>query len=170
MTNRLWQQAVKYIAKQASFQIRIPRKDCGIPQYDFQWVYTNAEGDTDLLFAGILQYIRSNNTTTAMGLIDLFAQGGYAGMSVITLLLVFVCFAGWKAPRWVMNIGRIALAAGAVWMLAGMMQMAGVLGENPQIESAVIWKGVRVTLIPMIYGIIVYVAAVAISTLQKERL
>ena len=39
-----------------------------------------------------------------------FIEGGPAFMAVLTVLLVAIFFAAWKAPRWVKEIGNFALA------------------------------------------------------------
>ena len=39
----------------------------------------------------------------------MFVDGGPIFMSVLTVLLVALFFAAWKAPRWVKEIGKFAL-------------------------------------------------------------
>lgn len=99
-----------------------------------------------------------------------FIQGGPGGMAVITLILVLVFFAAWKAPAWVSNIGKLGLTAGFLWFLLGISQMLAYLGENPETSVAIIYRGLKVTLIPLYYGIFVYIIALIISTVQKPRL
>ncbi len=99
-----------------------------------------------------------------------FIQGGPGGMAVITLILVLVFFAAWKAPAWVGNIGKLGLTAGFLWFLLGISQMLAYLGENPETSVAIIYRGLKVTLIPLYYGIFVYIIALIISTVQKPRL
>ena len=48
--------------------------------------------------------------TPLNSIIYLFVEGGYLGMSMITILLTLIFFAAWKAPAWVENIGKIAFA------------------------------------------------------------
>ena len=43
-----------------------------------------------------------------------FIEGGPAFMAVLTVLLVAIFFAAWKAPRWVKEIGNFALAFSAL--------------------------------------------------------
>ena len=45
-------------------------------------------------------------------MLQFFVQGGLAFMSILTVLLVAIFFAAWKAPRWVKEIGQIALFFG----------------------------------------------------------
>lgn len=91
-------------------------------------------------------------------------------MSMITILLALVFFAAWKAPAWVENIGKIALAVGLIWCLAGVRQVLEYLSSNPDTASAITYRGLKVTLIPAIYGAMVYVITLVISTFQKPRL
>ena len=107
---------------------------------------------------------------TLSSIIYLFVEGGYLGMSMITILLTLIFFAAWKTPAWVENIGKIALAAGLIWCFAGVRQALDYLSSNPDTAMAIIYRGLKVTLIPAIYGAIVYVISQIISILQKPRL
>ena len=42
----------------------------------------------------------------------LFMQGGAGYMTILTILLVALFFAAWKAPRWIKEIGAFALVFG----------------------------------------------------------
>ncbi len=108
--------------------------------------------------------------TSLSSIIHLFVEGGYLGMSMITILLTLIFFAAWKAPAWVANLGRIAFAAGLIWCFAGIRQALDYLSSNPDTSMAIIYKGLKVTLIPAIYGSIVYVISQIISIIQKPRL
>ena len=108
--------------------------------------------------------------TTLTSIIHLFVEGGYLGMSMITILLTLIFFAAWKAPAWVENIGKIAFAVGLIWAFAGLRQALTYLASNPDTAMAIIYKGLKVTLIPAIYGAIVYVVSQVISIFQKPRL
>ena len=109
-------------------------------------------------------------TTILTSIIHLFVEGGYLGMSVITVLLTLIFFAAWKAPAWVENIGRIAFAVGLIWAFAGLRQALDYLSSNPDTPMAIIYRGLKVTLIPAIYGTIVYVVSQIIVIFQKPRL
>ncbi|MBR3652459.1 MAG: hypothetical protein IKN60_00735, partial [Bacteroidales bacterium] len=52
-----------------------------------------------------------------------FVEGGLGGMIIITLLLVALLVAAWKAPKWVKEIGIGALVAGIFFTLVGLTQM-----------------------------------------------
>ena len=44
----------------------------------------------------------------------LFHDGGIFAMTVITILFIALLLAAWKAPRWVREIGHLALAFAAI--------------------------------------------------------
>ena len=108
--------------------------------------------------------------TPLNSIIYLFVEGGYLGMSIITILLTLIFFAAWKAPTWVENIGKIAFAVGLIWTFAGLRQALDFLSSNPDTAMAIIYRGLKETLIPAIYGAIVYVISQVISIFQKPRL
>ena len=92
-------------------------------------------------------------------------------MAVITLLLIGLFFAAWKAPAWVKEIGLAALAFGAMWTIIGYVQMADFLqGVPDEVAPNVIWGGVKVGLIPIIYGIIVYIISLVLRVIHKPRI
>lgn len=104
-------------------------------------------------------------------MINLFLEGGPWMMSVLTLLLVAIFFAAWKAPAWVKEIGKFALAFGVLSLLLGLSQMFGYLkGVNGEVEMRIIYAGFKVALIPVMYGIIIYLVSIIVRTIQKPKL
>ncbi len=100
-----------------------------------------------------------------------FVNGGVGFMSVLTVLLVAIFFAAWKAPRWVKEIGPFALVFGFLGMILAILQLLGDLqtaGSN--LPSAVIYGGLKVTLIPVIYGAVIYLISLVVRVIQKPRL
>ena len=53
----------------------------------------------------------------------IFMQGGAGYMTILTILLVAIFFAAWKAPRWIKEIGNFALVFGFLTYLIGMYQI-----------------------------------------------
>ena len=100
----------------------------------------------------------------------LFREGGIGFMSILTLLLIAMFFAAWKAPAWVREIGLIALAFGFLGTVLGFLQIGDVLSANSDIASNIIWGGVKVTLITTIYGIIIYIVSLILRIIQKPRI
>ena len=108
-------------------------------------------------------------------------EGGPAFMSVLTVLLVAIFFAAWKAPRWVKEIGEFALIFGFLGFLLGLRQMFSVLQEMSLsikdvsglfdlISPGVFFGGFKVGMIPVIYGAIIYLVSLVVRVVQKPRL
>lgn len=99
-----------------------------------------------------------------------FLQGGAFGMGILTLLLIGLCLAAWKAPAWVTNIGRIAAAFGILYALCGML---GVLDGVVAAKGAPFWllcSGIKVSIIPVIYGLGIYILSQILSITSKPRI
>lgn len=103
-------------------------------------------------------------------LFGLFTSGGLFGMTVLTILLVLMLFAAWKAPAWVKEIGQAALVWGLFWGFAGVYQMLGALTTLTDVPTTVIYGGVRVTLVPVMYGMLIYIVSLVIILVQKPRI
>lgn len=114
-------------------------------------------------------------------LIAFFMEGGIGFMSVLTILLIAIFFAAWKAPRWVKEIGIFALAFGFLGQLLGVFQvlstMRDIAAESGAVTSIsdlvpyrVLFAGLKVTMNCLIYGVIVFLVSVVVRTIQKPRL
>ena len=103
-------------------------------------------------------------------LFTLFISGGPVGMITITLLFIGLFFAAWKAPRWVKEIGIAALVVGIFWTILGWLQMADYLQDNMDTSLSIIWAGVKVNFISVLYGLIVYFVSLVIRVIQKPRI
>lgn len=99
-----------------------------------------------------------------------FLQGGPTGMIVITLFLIALLIAAWKAPRWVKEIGIGALAVSVFWTLRGLYQILGFIEMFDDVSRSVTCGGIRVAMISLFYGIIVYFISLVIRVIQKPRL
>ena len=64
-----------------------------------------------------------------------FMEGGLAFMSVLTVLLVGIFFAAWKAPRWVKEIGLFALAFGFLGHLLGAFHAAKKMATRRMVRT-----------------------------------
>ena len=103
-------------------------------------------------------------------------------MTILTVLLVAVFLAAWKAPRWIKEIGILALVFGFLTLLIGFYQMFEALqevsmslGESVSglfdlISPGVFFGGMKVGLIPFFYGIIVYMVSLVLRIVKKPRL
>lgn len=104
------------------------------------------------------------------GLFRLFVEGSVGWMTLVTLVLVGVLIAIWKAPNWVKEIGLIGLALGILGSLAGCYQgctdiiIAG--GISPNILYPAVVKVIPIT---TLYGVMVYLFSVVVNMLQTPR-
>ena len=104
------------------------------------------------------------------GLFNLFISGGPLGMAIITLLFIGLFFAAWKAPAWVKEIGIAALVVGVFWTLCGYLQMADFMAGHDDVASNIIAGGIKVGLIPVLYGLIVYFVSLILRVIHKPRI
>ncbi|MBQ9192504.1 MAG: hypothetical protein IJ156_02140 [Bacteroidales bacterium] len=112
----------------------------------------------------------------------IFMQGGAGYMTILTVLLVAIFFAAWKAPRWIKEIGSFALVFGFLTYLIGLYQMfhalqqvamtlgEGVNGVFDLISPGVFFGGMKVGLIPVFYGVIIYLISLIVRIVKKPRL
>lgn len=99
-----------------------------------------------------------------------FVEGGLGGMMIITLLLVAMLVAAWKAPKWVKEIGIGALVAGIFFTLVGLTQMFDAIQTFGHISFSVTCGGLKVALITAIYGLCIYFLSLIIRIIQKPRI
>jgi len=98
---------------------------------------------------------------------QLFVEGGLVWMIGISLFLIAIFIAAWKAPRWVKEIGIGALVFAIFGTLLGLAQVFDAIQMFGDISPAVICGGLKVTLIPTFYGLIVYFVSLIIRVIQK---
>lgn len=101
---------------------------------------------------------------------QLFVEGGLVWMICISLFFIAIFIAAWKAPRWVKEIGIGALVFAIFGTLSGLVQMFDAIQMFGDISPAVICGGLKVTLIPTFYGLIVYFVSLIIRVIQKPRI
>lgn len=92
-------------------------------------------------------------------------------MSVLTLLLAALFFSAWKAPNWVRETGSAALVFGILCFFLGMWQFLDTVQEfEENISQGVLCGGVKVAMIPAMYGLIIYLISLVIRVFQKPRI
>ena len=102
---------------------------------------------------------------------NLFVAGGPVIMIIITLLFIALFFAAWKAPAWVKEIGIAALVVGVFGSILGYVQIADFLsGSAEAIPTSVLAGGIKVSTVPVLYGIIAYLVSLIIRVIQKPRI
>ncbi len=100
---------------------------------------------------------------------SLFLGGGPTGMILITLFLIAMLIAAWKAPRWVKEIGIGALVVSVFWTLRGIYQILGIIESFEDISRGVTCGGIKLVMISTFYGLIVYFISLIIRIIQKPR-
>ena len=107
---------------------------------------------------------------TLLSVFTLFVEGGALFMCILTLLLVALFFAAWKAPAWVKEIGKIAYIFGIFSFLISCVQAASVVHMCKEyVSQNVLAGGLKVALICPIYGCIIYMISLIIRIVQKPR-
>ncbi len=110
----------------------------------------------------------------------IFMQGGAGYMTILTVLLVAIFFAAWKAPRWIKEIGEFALVFGLMTPMFPLYQFFTALQEEAAdrnditglfdlISPGVLFAG-KVIMIPVIYGMMIYLVSLVLRIVKKPRL
>ncbi len=97
-------------------------------------------------------------------------EGGLWGMTLLTLELIGLLLAAWKAPAWVKEIGLLAMITGVVYTLLGLSQALGYVKMAGDVSASLLAGGLRVACIPIIYGLLVYALSLVIRMVQKPRI
>ena len=92
---------------------------------------------------------------------ELFSEGGPWGMSLLTVELICLLFAAWKAPAWVKEIGLLAPVTAFVYMLIGYSEGMRAVQQA---------GGSRAAFILLVYALLIYAVSLVIRMLQKPRI
>ena len=103
-------------------------------------------------------------------MLELFIMGGPLFMGLLTIELVFLIIAAWKAPAWTKEIGLLALITGILSTLLGITQACDAIEQAGDIPMPVIAGGMKVALITVIYGGLFYVGSLIIRIIHKPRI
>lgn len=106
----------------------------------------------------------------SVSLPQLFVEGGLGYMIIISLFLIALLLAAWKAPRWVKEIGIGALVVSVFATLRGLSQIFDVVQTFGEVSFPVLAGGLKVTLITTFYGLIVYFISLVIRVIHKPRI
>ena len=103
-------------------------------------------------------------------LVEYFFMGGSGPMTVLTIFLIGVLIAAWKAPNWVRDLGFGALIASFCWVAITLIQMSKALMVSPDVSATVVWGGILCSLVPIVYALFIYLISILISIFQKPRI
>jgi hypothetical protein len=101
---------------------------------------------------------------------SLFVQGGSLFMAILTLFLIGILLAAWKAPAWVKELGIMALVFSIFSSFLGLRQVADAIQKVGDVSPAVVWGGIKVMILPIMYGLIIYFISLVIRMIQKPRI
>lgn len=91
-------------------------------------------------------------------------------MSLLTIELIALFFAAWKAPTWVKEIGAISVSTGifsTLFALGGMFKTIEMAGDIPM---GLVCSGLYIAIIPACYGLLIFMASLIIRIIQKPRM
>ena len=91
-------------------------------------------------------------------------------MTALTIILLALLLAAWKAPAWVKEIGHIGLVVGMLGFLIGFYVAAAEISKASDIAPRIIWAGLQVAVITPIYGYIIYLVSLIIRIIQKPQI
>lgn len=97
-----------------------------------------------------------------------FIDGGMVGMILLSLFLIALLLAAWKAPNWVKETGLGALVLSAIVAGKDFFRICE-LYERFGGEASLYFGGLRLALIPFLYGLIIYFISLIIRVIQKPR-
>ncbi len=103
-------------------------------------------------------------------MLHLFIEGGPLFMGILTIELIFLLIAAWKAPAWVKEIGLMALITGILGTLIGITQACDAIERAGDISMSIMAGGMKVALITVIYGSLIYFASLIIRIIVKPRI
>ena len=103
-------------------------------------------------------------------LTDYFVNGGPILMSIITILLIAVLFAAWKAPAWVKELGILTFAASLFMTCMSLYQFFETIMLYGEASFRVYCQGLTIALLPLLYGLLVYIVSIIIRIAQKPRI
>ena len=99
-----------------------------------------------------------------------FVEGGLLPMIIITLLLIALLVAAWKAPKWVREIGLGAAVAGIFFTLVGLYNMMDAIQLFGDASPVIVAGGLKVAMHTTVYGLCVYFLSLIIRVIQKPRI
>ena len=91
-------------------------------------------------------------------------------MSIISVFLIAILFAAWKAPAWVKELGALELAASIFMTAIGFFQFFDTIALYGEMSFRIYCGGIKVAMLPLLYGLLVYMVSVIIRIAQKPRL
>ncbi|MCM1151054.1 MAG: hypothetical protein NC209_06265 [Alistipes sp.] len=104
-------------------------------------------------------------------LAHLYMEGGCFCMTLITLCLVAMLFAAWKAPNWVEELGKLARLIGFFYLMIGIYSVSDLVQSSGiGVSFTLFCGGLRVGMIAPMYGALVYGVSLLLRIALKPRI
>lgn len=100
----------------------------------------------------------------------LFFEGGTLAMTILTIELILLLLAAWKAPAWVKEIGLIALATTVLDTFDSIYHVCDAIQVAGDISMDVLAGGLKVMQIPLMYGVGIYLLSLILRIIKKPRI
>ena len=101
---------------------------------------------------------------------QLFVDGGVVTMALLTLVLIAVLFAAWKAPRWVLGLGMLSVPIAIIGSLSGLQSaFHSIVQTGGDVSAVVLYGGFAAMTIPYIYSAAIVFVSIVIWLMQRPR-
>ena len=93
-------------------------------------------------------------------------------MIILTIILLALLLAAWKAPKWVKELGLVAPVIGALSFLLSFFAVARHedIAAAGYITPAVFLIGFSIMFTPLFYRLLIYLISLIIRIIQKPRI
>lgn len=116
------------------------------------------------------RYIPIEYTPSTHSMYSFFVEGNPVFITILTVFLIALLFAAWKAPQWVREIGIGTAVLGCIFSLIAFYQMSESISVFGDSNPAVVFSGFRCVLLPSLYGLMIDFLSLVIRIIQKPRI
>ena len=103
-------------------------------------------------------------------MLNLFYEGGTLFMTILTILLIGVIVCFFKFPKWVKEVGLLALAFGILGQIIGLYGVFQGIEKMGQVSQEMMAGGLKVSSISTIYGLLIYILSLVLRLINKPKL
>lgn len=103
-------------------------------------------------------------------MLNLFYEGGTLFMTILTILLIGVIVCFFKFPKWVKEVGLLALTFGILGQIIGLYDVFQSIEQVGQVSQEMMAGGLKVSSITTIYGLLIYILSLVLRLINKPKL
>ena len=96
-------------------------------------------------------------------MLQLFLDGGVLFMSLLSILLILVCFAFYTHSEKLKTYGNIAVTTGILGSLIGLKSAFDLIQQMGNVSPAILAGGLKIALICTMYGLLIYIISRILS-------